>query len=144
MVDHVLVPVDDSPLAETALDFALAEFPDAHLTLLHVINPVEGSYAADPTYGDVWYDDQWFDTARDRAEDLLDDLTEQARDHAGTVDAEWVVGRPAREIVSFAEDNDVDHVVMGSHGRTGFDRILVGSVAETVMRRSPAPVTVVR
>lgn len=144
MVDHVLVPVDESPLAEAALDFALAQFSEAQLTLLHVINPVEGSYAADPTYGDVWYDDQWFDTARERTEELLNGLAERAADHAGPVDTEWVAGRPAREIVSFADEADVDHVVMGSHGRTGFDRILLGSVAETVMRRSPAPVTVVR
>lgn len=144
MVDHVLVPVDDSPLAETALDFALAQFPEARLTLMHVIEPAEASYAADPAYGDVWYDDQWFDTARERAEELLATLAERAADHAGPVDTEWVTGRPAREIVSFADEADVDHVVVGSHGRTGFARILLGSVAETVMRRSPTPVTVIR
>lgn len=144
MIDHVLVPVDDSPLAKTALDFALTQFPRAHLTLLHIVDPIEGSYAADPTYGDVWYDEGWFDRATERAEELLGGLREQASDHAGPVDIEWVSGRPVREIITFADEVDVDHVVMGSHGRTGFNRILLGSVTETVVRRSPVPVTVIR
>lgn len=144
MINHVLIPVDDSPLAETALDFALTQFPEAHLTILHVIDPVEGSYAADPTYGDVWYDEGWFDRVTERSEEFLGALRERASDHAGPVDVELVNGRPAREIISFADEADIDHVVMGSHGRTGFNRILLGSVTETVVRRSPVPVTVVR
>jgi len=55
-----------------------------------------------------------------------------------------VVGRPAREITDELESGEYDHVVMGSHGRSGVSRILLGSVAETVLRRSPVPVTVVR
>ena len=49
-----------------------------------------------------------------------------------------------REIIGFAEDNDVSHIVIGSHGRTGASRVLLGSVAQTVVRRAPTPVTVVR
>ncbi|MFW6265865.1 MAG: universal stress protein, partial [Halanaeroarchaeum sp.] len=44
----------------------------------------------------------------------------------------------------YVEETDVDHVVIGSHGRSGVGRILLGSVAERVVRRSPTPVTVVR
>jgi nucleotide-binding universal stress UspA family protein len=47
-------------------------------------------------------------------------------------------------IVTYADENDVDHVVLGSHGRKGLTRVLLGSVAEAVVRRSPVPVTVVR
>ena len=54
------------------------------------------------------------------------------------------VGRPAATIVEEARERDVDHIVVGSHGRTGASRILLGSVAETVARRSPVPVTIVR
>lgn len=53
-------------------------------------------------------------------------------------------GRPARTIVEYVEDHDVDHVVVGSHGRSGLSRTLLGSVAERVVRRSSVPVTVVR
>jgi nucleotide-binding universal stress UspA family protein len=55
-----------------------------------------------------------------------------------------VVGRPAREIVDYADENDIDHVVMGSHGRSGVSRIVLGSVAENVVRKSSVPVTVAR
>jgi nucleotide-binding universal stress UspA family protein len=46
--------------------------------------------------------------------------------------------------VDYAAEHDIDHIVVGSHGRTGASRILLGSVAETVARRSPVPVTIVR
>jgi nucleotide-binding universal stress UspA family protein len=55
-----------------------------------------------------------------------------------------VTDRPARAIVDYAEEHDVAHTVVGSHGRTGVTRVLLGSVAENVMRRAPCPVTVVR
>jgi len=51
---------------------------------------------------------------------------------------------PAERIVDYAEDEDIDLVVMGTHGRTGLDRVLLGSVAERVLRQSPKPVFVVK
>jgi nucleotide-binding universal stress UspA family protein len=54
------------------------------------------------------------------------------------------VGSPARTILAYVDDHDVDHVVMGSHGRSGVSRLVFGSVAEQVMRQSPVAVTVVR
>ncbi len=55
-----------------------------------------------------------------------------------------LVGEPAREILRFAESNKIDLIVMGSHGRTGLSRLLTGSVAEAVIRRSPVPVLTVK
>ena len=57
-----------------------------------------------------------------------------------------LVGAPAQTVLEYLEDegNSIDQVVMGSHGRTGLSRVLMGSVAEKVTRRSPVPVTVVR
>jgi nucleotide-binding universal stress UspA family protein len=55
-----------------------------------------------------------------------------------------VSGDPANEIVAYAEETDVDHIVVGSHGRSGLSRVLLGSTAEKVVRRSPVPVTVVK
>ena len=54
------------------------------------------------------------------------------------------VGRPTRTIVEYADEHDIDQIVMGSHGRSGMSRILLGSVAEIVVRRATVPVTVVR
>jgi nucleotide-binding universal stress UspA family protein len=54
------------------------------------------------------------------------------------------VGNPADSIVEYATKNDIDHIIMGSHGRSGLSRIVVGSVAEEVVRKSPVAVTVAR
>jgi nucleotide-binding universal stress UspA family protein len=57
---------------------------------------------------------------------------------------ETVVGKPAREIVSFAEENDISEIVIESHSRQGVSRVLLGNVAEKVVRRAPTTVIVVR
>lgn len=138
MGKHILIPVDGSPHSEEAAAFAAAEWPDAELLALHVIDPVEAGYAAGrvPASGEQWYQD-----AQERAETFFD----AASDAAGRdIGIRTEVGRPAATIVDVADDADVDMIVMGSHGREGLSRILLGSVAEQVLRESPAPVTVVR
>jgi nucleotide-binding universal stress UspA family protein len=139
---HVLVAYDDSTQADRALACALESFPDAHVTLLTVIDPADAGSRRRlslPPLGD-----EWLARAREHAETQLADATERARDAGVDVGTAIEVGRPANTIVGYARDHDVDHVVMGSHGRSGVTRILLGSVAETVIRRSPVPVTVAR
>ena len=79
---------------------------------------------------------------------VLADAADLAEEYGANVRTttivEWGPNRPADAILTYIDDNDVDHVIMGSHGRSGVSRLLLGSVAETVARRSPAPVTVVR
>lgn len=57
---------------------------------------------------------------------------------------EVVEGNPHEKILEYVSEHDIDMVVMGTHGRTGLDRALMGSVAERVVRRSPVPVLTVR
>ena len=142
MADHVLIGINESDPAEQALDYTLAEYPDATITLHHVI---EADHPYAPT----------------RTDDTVDDFAEYVREYHGTdggvleravriaaerenVRTELRTGKVARETVECAEERDVDHVVIGSHGRTGPSRILLGSVAEKIVRRSPVPVTVIR
>jgi nucleotide-binding universal stress UspA family protein len=136
MVKRILVPVDGSPQSEAALRFATEEWPDADFVLLNVINPVDagGSKSVLPTSAEEWYEQ-----ARDDARETLAELAAETG-----IDPETniTVGRTAPSIVDAAAD--VDHVVMGSHGRTGVSRVVLGSVAEAVVRRSPVPVTIVR
>jgi nucleotide-binding universal stress UspA family protein len=137
MPSHVLVPFDGSPQAEAALTFATEEWPDASFTLLYVIDPVTGfGYGSVPVSSEEWYEE-----ARASAEEEFE-AAERLVDCP--LDTRIEVGSPARAIVDVAGEADVDHVVVGSHGREGVTRILLGSVAETVVRRSPVPVTVVR
>jgi len=139
MGKRILVPVDGSEQAHQACEFVLREFPDAELVLLHVINPAEAGYSAQasiPSFSEEWYDQQ-----REQAEALFAEIES---DVDVTVSTEIDVGKPVAVIVEYAEDNEIDQIVMGSHGRSGVSRVLLGSVAETVVRRSPVPVTVVR
>lgn len=138
MSKRILIPVDGSPQSEAAAEFAAAEWPDAELLALYVIDPVEAGYAAGrvPTAGEQWYED-----AKERADTYFD----SAEDAVGReLETRTEVGRPAATIVDVAEEGNFDMIVMGSHGREGLSRILLGSVAEHVLRESPVPVTVVR
>lgn len=134
---HVLVPIDGSDPADAALEYAFERFGDADVTALYVMDPVDGAWGPGSADG-------WLATAEDRSEVVLSTVEERAAEAGRDVETDSVVGRPARAIVEYAEERGVDHVVMGSHGRDGISRVLLGSVAETVVRRSPVPVTVVR
>jgi nucleotide-binding universal stress UspA family protein len=138
MGKRILVPVDSSEQAEEACEFVRSEFPEATMVLLHVINPTEAGYSAQasiPSFSEEWYEQQ-----QAAAEQLFDELTENSDDVEPVVE----VGRPTNVIVDYADDHDIDQIVMGSHGRSGVSRILLGSVAETVVRRASVPVTVAR
>jgi nucleotide-binding universal stress UspA family protein len=137
---HVLVAVDDSTRARNALEFVLDEHADAEITVLHVISPIAVAAVSEPS---VW-DDQLAERTREEAEELLAGLRSEATARDVDVRTEIVHGHVPEAIVEYAGENDVDHIVLGSHGRTGFSRVLLGSVAETVVRRAPIPVTVVR
>lgn len=142
MPKRILVPVDGSPQAWNALEYAVEEHPRATFVVLTVVNPSQMAYATDPSGMDYWED--WYENAHDRAGDLLEDAAEIVTEAGATVTSATEIGAPARVIVEYAADHDIDLIVMGSHGRSGMSRILLGSVAETVVRRAPCPVTVVR
>ena len=136
---RVLVPLDGSPQAHEALTYATETFPDAEIIVVHVVNPVTGATDIEGVISDAA-------GIVDERKRFGEQLFEQARETAGDriVDSEILAGRAANEIVSYVEAHDIDGIVMGSHGRDGAARLLLGSVSETVVRRSPIPVTVVR
>ena len=136
----VLVPIDGSAQSEHAVDYAADTLEPDEIVLLHVIDPVEAGYSAAATM--PGYSEEWYENRKEEASSLF----EEAESRLEGFDVETVieVGRPSRTIVSYIEEYDIDHVVMGSHGRSGMTRILLGSVAESVVRRSPIPVTIVR
>ena len=138
---RVLVPYDGSELSEKAVEHALERYDDAEIVLLHVLDFVSAGYEAPPEAALPGYWADWYGEAEESAETMLEEVTDA---YDATFATETVVGRPARTILDHAEQEDVDAVVVGSHGREGISRILLGSVAETVVRRSPVPVTVVR
>ena len=142
MGKRILAPVDGSEQAHRAFEFVAEEFGDATVVLLHVVNPAEAGYSAQATI--PAFSEEWYENEKAAAEELFDEIEGLAADTGLAVEREIEVGKPIRAIVEYAEDSDVDQIVMGSHGRSGVTRILLGSVAEAVVRRSPVPVTVVR
>ncbi|MDQ2052087.1 universal stress protein [Natronolimnohabitans sp. A-GB9] len=151
MTDRILVPFDGSPLSREALETALAEYPDGEITALHVIDPFEPGYSvydvpydveSEPVHGS----EEWYDRADDLSEDLLEEAQDAADEYEQEADLtlETTVGEPGREIVSYATDNDVDQIIMGSHSRDEDARILLGSVTESVVFRAPMRVSLVR
>ncbi|EMA58413.1 universal stress protein [Halorubrum lipolyticum] len=141
MPDTVLVAFDGSLLSERALTYALETFPEATLTAMYVIDPIDS--VVDVEVGGLPVAEDWHDDARDRATDIHATAAELAAERGIDLATVTEVGRPARTILAYADDHDVDQIVMGSHGRSGLDRALLGSVAETVTRRARIPVTVV-
>jgi nucleotide-binding universal stress UspA family protein len=139
MYNCILVPTDGSAGMTRVIDHAseLAAAHDAALHFLYVVNtasfanlPMETSWESVTTM------------LRDEGEEAL----RAAEDRAG---AERVVtamreGPPSREIVEYATEEGCDLVVMGTHGRGGLNRLLLGSVAERVVRSSEVPVLTVR
>lgn len=139
MVSRVLVPMDDSEMAEEALRHALDVHSGAEITVLTVVgepSPMMGRAMAIATA----------ENPQRKADEIAEPVLDRAREIAAerNVDIETVVGtgHPARTIINHAEDFDA--VVLGSHGGTLADRLLIGNVADAVFNRSPVPVTVVR
>ncbi|WP_132061168.1 universal stress protein [Halorussus amylolyticus] len=138
MSSRILVPIDGSEESRLALDHALAQFPGAHIILLHVIEPFpDHTKAGGHTGGRA---KQVFE----KGQHLLDEMVERENEYTGTVTTELIYGRPVHAIPRYVETHGIDEIVIGSHGHDGTARLLLGSVAETVVRRAPTPVTVVR
>jgi len=88
--------------------------------------------------------DEWYRFVGERRDRLFAEVDEIAADYDRSVATDSDIGDPTRLVLEYAADEDVDHVVLGAHGRTAAERAVYGSVTETVVRRAPVPVTVVR
>ncbi|GAB6878056.1 universal stress protein [Halorubrum gandharaense] len=141
MPDSVLVPMDGSSKAEDALTYALDTY-DADVTALFVADLGMNASSLEGVPGAAISDLEA--AARDQAEPVFETAEELADEHDATLDTAFETGTPANTIVDYAEEGGFDEIVIGTHGRTGASRVLLGSVAETVARRSPVPVTIVK
>jgi nucleotide-binding universal stress UspA family protein len=131
----LLVPTDGSDCSTAAADHAI-ELASRTGAALHVVNVVNvGAVSPDVDVGTLL---SLLEEAGKRA---LDRVVGRAEDAGvSTVEASVLSGTPHRAIVDYAAEHDVDCIVMGTHGRTGLDRYLLGSVTERVARFSEVPV----
>ncbi len=140
----ILVPVDFSEASEVALRYgkAFAEAFGAQLHVMHVFEePVVPAWTTEgyiPALQSVR--EELEKRARQKLEETLSD------DERGKFDAQLVLktGTPFVEIVRYARENDIDLIVIGTHGRGPIAHILLGSVADRVVRKAPCPVLTVR
>lgn len=140
-IKNILFPTDFSEYNDAALEYAtrLAAESGATLHLVHVHDTRDLSTAmgeASYLYASKWDDE------RRRAEDRLKRIT--PKDPAVAYEHHALLGLPDAEIVGFAADHKVDLIVMASHGRSGLSRLVMGSIAEGVMRKATCPVLVVK
>ena len=142
MASRILIPMDDSDHAEQALEYALDNFPDADVSVLHVVgapSPLMGEATA------LSLADKIEEAAAERAEPAFERAREMANERGREINTIVGIGHPARNIIDRAENYDT--VVLGAHGADwsrAAHRFLVGNVAETVSKRSPVPVIIVR
>jgi len=143
-IKSVLCPVDFSDSSEHALTYAIAltQSYDATLKLLHVVQPPLMSVPGDPMVPE-FSSDVMQDIAA-ASQRRLDEIAAKAREQVSDVEAEIATGSPFVEIITFAKDQDVDLIVIGTHGRTGLAHVMIGSVAEKVVRKAPCPVLTVK
>ena len=141
-VGSILIPTDLSEFSLSAIDYIAksSEFKKAEIYLLHVIDNVpEIGVPNMELHPPLLYQE-----AEANAKKELDRLV---RTHLGKARAGHVVlrhGPPAREIVSFAREKKIDLIIIATHGRTRLAHMLMGSIAEKVVRMSPVPVLAVK
>ncbi|WP_436927683.1 universal stress protein [Halosimplex amylolyticum] len=136
--ETVLVPTDGSDAANFAADhgITLAEATDAAMHVVHVVNltAVSGEFGSAEVLNSL----------EEAGQQAVDDVINRAKDTGlRSVEASVLSGTPARAILDYAEERDIDLIVMGTHGRTGLDRYLLGSVTEKIVRVADAPVLTV-
>jgi nucleotide-binding universal stress UspA family protein len=146
MEEKVLVPIDGSPLSHQALRHAIKKFRDARVIVLHVVNILEPEYEIDETSLRKLLagSGEWDAIEREAADHLLSEAEEIASEYDREITTDTEVGDPTRLIPEYARENDIDHIVMGVHGRDEEERSFVGQVAETVFFRAPVSVTTIR
>ncbi|MFT5683686.1 MAG: nucleotide-binding universal stress UspA family protein [Myxococcota bacterium] len=143
---RILVPTDFSEGADKAIDLAVSVATMSHgkITLLH-IGVTPEIYATWGLTGSML--NTVSELSQRMADEQLDILQQKADEqlpapYRGPVALRS--GHAPEQILSVLDSGDFDLIVMGTHGRTGLDRVLIGSVAERVIRRSPIPVLVAR
>jgi nucleotide-binding universal stress UspA family protein len=136
--DNVLLPTDGSDAAAAAVPHAI-ELADRYGARLHVL------YVADTTeYSTVTFEDAVVDPLTEQGQGVVDDVVEKAEDRMLRAVGVVMEGGAYETILQYVDEEDIDVVVMGTHGRRGLDRALLGSVTERIVRTADVPVLTVQ
>jgi nucleotide-binding universal stress UspA family protein len=140
----ILCPVDFSKHSDHALRYAVA-FARLHKAELHLLHVMEMPvYTVSGDTIDPGYSVEAVRELETAARKRLENLASRVQSEHDAVSFDLVTGTPFVEIVQTARKTDADIIVMGTHGRTGLAHVLIGSVAEKVVRKAPCPVLTVK
>ncbi len=144
--EKILIAVDDSKYSYHAAEygFALAKKLKSSVALVHINEfPIAIHITGDPILGDTgMIMPEVMDIQKQKSEELIEKLiNELAGDLA--VEQHILIGDVTKEIIELAKNYNASLIVMGTHGRTGFDHFISGSVAENVTRHAKCPVLIV-
>jgi nucleotide-binding universal stress UspA family protein len=141
----ILIAIDGSDFSQAALQSVIARPwpPGTDVKVLHVVEPPSllmgrEMRGFDPEFEAVWK------ALREQAKHLVAKAAEKLRDAKFKVSTELVEGNPKSQIIDIANEWHADMIVLGSHGRTGLDRFLMGSVSQDVVRHAHCSVEIVR
>lgn len=141
MYERILVPTDGSAGVERAIEQAVS-LASVHGASVHAVFVVNTASFASLPMETSW--EGVSDMLREDGEEALERVRAIAARHDVEVETALIEGTPSKEVVRYATEQGCDLIVMGTHGRGGIDRLLLGSVAERVVRGSPVPVLTVR
>ncbi|ELZ24731.1 universal stress protein [Natrinema limicola] len=138
--DEILVPTDGSDAAGAAVDHGLelARAADARVHAVTVLDT--GDMAASPTLTPPTEVLKQLETERQNA---TDEIAARAREDGLAATSTVLEGQPERELLEYIDDHEIDLVVMGTHGRSGIDRLLLGSTTERLLRHASTPILAV-
>ena len=136
--DRIIIPTDFSDVSQHALEYAksIARRYDSRLFLVHVTEPI--NLVTPPEA--AWIDQEGI---QQRLEQRLEQVGAELRSQDYWAEAFSVTGPVRTEILSFIEENKVDILVLGTHGKAGFERFLLGSDAEAILRKVKCPVLLI-
>ncbi|MFT4884283.1 MAG: nucleotide-binding universal stress UspA family protein [Natronomonas sp.] len=138
MYDDILVPTDGSTCSMAAVEEAI-DHANAHDAQLHLLYVVDETRVPDGDQPEL------YDTLEAEGEEAIADARARAKAaDVRSIRAAIGAGAPHEVILEYADDNEIDLIVMGTHGRSGLERALLGSVTERVLRTADQPVLTVR
>ncbi|MBN1382505.1 MAG: universal stress protein [Deltaproteobacteria bacterium] len=146
MYKKVLIPLDGSKVAETALDH-MRTLAGARLigelTILKVVDmptPVAMPISVEEGYDFSGYEDLYFK----EAQKYLYGMEDQLKSEGINVKAETIIGRTVSTILEYQKENDIDLIILATHGHSGVTKFLLGSVANKIVQSSQCPVFLIR
>jgi nucleotide-binding universal stress UspA family protein len=139
MYNKIMVPLDGSKLAECViphLETFITGLGIKDVVFLRVEKPVPTTVRGD-----------WQQKEADKkaaAEAYLNQVAERVKHNGTTLHTEVIIGNVANSLAHYADDNDFDLILIGTHGRTGFSRLSKGSVAEDILHTSAVPILIIK